>query len=516
MDLGVVQVLVVPACFLVAAAMGPQLRAPQAICWLVAAVGLGHLVAFGLSSVAIHRGSGALGPWLHLASQVCFGLGFAVLVPLVAAYPDGVRRLQRIVWASLAVAVVLPVVGAVAGPSPTVLQPGGEVTLRGPVVSLLPAGLSAAGAGVFALPMVAAGLFAWRYRRGTPAEKRRLRWPMLGVTIMAVLVVMGLTLGTALPAATDAAFLIAAPVLPLAIMAGSARQRLLDIDRASRRAVVFGGSWALFAAAYGVGSAAAAWASSARSLSVALLLGGVISITLAGPVRRSLLRLADDRARLTDVLHRRLADLEESRHRLATAEDAARLNFERDLHDGAQQEVLALLTHIEIARTPGVAEAQREQALARAAQLGQGAYESIRRIAHGVRPPVLEDRGLTAAVAARCADSLVPVQLLTEGASAGQRWKPDIEGVSYSFVQEALTNVAKHARATRAVVALRAEGERLVLEVADDGRGGLEPQGFGLRGLRDRVEAVGGWLDTSEAGGWTRLRASFPDAAGPA
>jgi signal transduction histidine kinase len=108
------------------------------------------------------------------------------------------------------------------------------------------------------------------------------------------------------------------------------------------------------------------------------------------------------------------------------------------------------------------------------------------------------------------------VQLLTEGALAGQRWKPDIEGVGYSFVQEALTNVAKHARATRAVVALRAEGERLVLEVADDGHGGLEPQGFGLRGLRDRVEAVGGWLDTSEAGGWTRLRASFPDAAGPA
>jgi signal transduction histidine kinase len=210
-----------------------------------------------------------------------------------------------------------------------------------------------------------------------------------------------------------------------------------------------------------------------------------------------------ERERLTA----RVGALEETRAGMVAAADAERRRIERDLHDGAQQRLVAL------AMTLGRAKATEDPALARtlvgeAHGEAKEALVELRNLARGIHPAVLTDRGLDAAVSALAARCPIPVAVdvdLPHRASAHS------EAIAYFVVAEALTNVAKHAQASRAWLTVEYLGDRLVVEILDNGRGGALATGIGINGLRDRVRAVDGDLHlSSPPGGGTTLRVELP------
>ena len=199
----------------------------------------------------------------------------------------------------------------------------------------------------------------------------------------------------------------------------------------------------------------------------------------------------------------------DSRARLVVAADEERRRIERDLHDGAQQRLVTLALKLGLAQKL-VGDAPRLAALLAESEAdARGALDELRSIARGLQPPVLAELGLGAALTALARRAPLPVSV--EQAPA-ERFPATLESAVFYVAAEALTNVAKHARASRAVLAVRREGARLVVTVADDGRGGANPRGgTGLRGLTDRVEALRGTLDlTSAPRRGTTLRAEFP------
>jgi signal transduction histidine kinase len=203
-------------------------------------------------------------------------------------------------------------------------------------------------------------------------------------------------------------------------------------------------------------------------------------------------------------------ELAASRARLVEAADEARRRIERDLHDGAQQRLVAAALELTILdrrleRDPAGARSALERARE---QLDQGLVE-LRDLARGIHPAVLTERGLEAAVLALAQRATVPVELEV---SVPERLDAGIEAAAYFVVSEALTNVAKYAGAETASVEVRSSGGSLLVTIADDGVGGAAlDRGSGLRGLADRVQAVGGVLSvTSPAGQGTRLTAQLP------
>jgi signal transduction histidine kinase len=212
-------------------------------------------------------------------------------------------------------------------------------------------------------------------------------------------------------------------------------------------------------------------------------------------------------------LSERVEELEETRAGMVAAADAERRRIERDLHDGAQQRIVS------VAMTLGRAQARMDDDPEGARRLVAEAHEDAKRalvelrdLARGIYPAVLRDRGLDAALSALAARSPVPVSLEVH---VEPRPESAIEAVAYFMVAEALTNVARHSGARRAGVSARRAGDRLVVQVTDDGRGGADPaRGSGLAGLRDRVKAVDGVLEvTSREGGPTVVRAELPCAS---
>jgi signal transduction histidine kinase len=203
-------------------------------------------------------------------------------------------------------------------------------------------------------------------------------------------------------------------------------------------------------------------------------------------------------------------ELAASRARLVEAADEARRRIERDLHDGAQQRLVAAAVELTILdqrldRDPAGA----RSVLARAREhldLGLG---ELRDLARGIHPAVLTERGLEAAVIALVQRAQVPVDLEVD---LPDRLDAGIEAAAYFVVSEALTNVTKYAEARSARVQLRSTDDALLVTIADDGIGGAEPErGSGLRGLADRVEAVGGVLGVSSPPGeGTRLTVRLP------
>jgi signal transduction histidine kinase len=136
------------------------------------------------------------------------------------------------------------------------------------------------------------------------------------------------------------------------------------------------------------------------------------------------------------------------------------------------------------------------------------AIAELRDLAQGIHPAALTERGLEAALTPLAARSSVPTSLSVD---VSNRPEPRVESVAYFVVAEALTNVAKHSRASRARVAVARQGSRLVVEVTDDGIGGADPDGGGLAGLRNRVDGVDGWFSvTSPSGGPTTIIAELP------
>lgn len=215
---------------------------------------------------------------------------------------------------------------------------------------------------------------------------------------------------------------------------------------------------------------------------------------------------------------RRQADeLVESRRRLVDAQDTERRRLERDLHDGIQQEVVAVTAQLrlglnQLAGDPEAARRTFEEARLAAAEILTG----LRELVQGIRPPVLADRGLLAAVEARVAK--LPIGVVVEAGARLRTTRLDdqVESTAYFVVAEALTNVLKHADAHEVLVQLHTDGEQLRLRISDDGAGFLAagPTGTGLAGLADRVGAVGGVLHVrSVPGRGTRLEALLPIGA---
>jgi signal transduction histidine kinase len=211
----------------------------------------------------------------------------------------------------------------------------------------------------------------------------------------------------------------------------------------------------------------------------------------------------------------RLAELAASRARLAAVADDERRRIERDLHDGAQQQLLALLARVELARSelpagnPSV-----EGELAAIADGLRTVHRDLRALARGVYPAVLTDQGLAEAVRSALERLPAGVHLTVAPAVDGQRFPPPVEGAAYFLVLEGVTNAMRHAGGD-VTVGLDLRGDRLEVAVRDAGPGfapGIAEAGAsGLTGLHDRIAAVGGTLEIdSRPGAGTSLRGTFP------
>jgi signal transduction histidine kinase len=224
-------------------------------------------------------------------------------------------------------------------------------------------------------------------------------------------------------------------------------------------------------------------------------------------------RLALHNARLQADVRAQLDKVQESRRRIVTAGDEQRRRIERDLHDGAQQRLVALALELRIAQRQFAGrDPEVERVLGAAVDELQVAVEELRELARGVHPAVLTEDGLGGALQSLAARTPLPV---TIASAPEERLPREIEAAAYFVVCEAVANAVKHAQATHIRVAAERDNGRLVIEVEDDGVGGAsENGGSGLRGLVDRVEAHGGTLRVeSETGRGTRVIGELPCAS---
>jgi signal transduction histidine kinase len=220
-------------------------------------------------------------------------------------------------------------------------------------------------------------------------------------------------------------------------------------------------------------------------------------------------RLALVNARLHAEVRSQLETVQESRARIAAAADEERRRIERDLHDGAQQRLVALALELRSAQRQldTTDDAEVASLLASTADELQVAVEELRELAQGIHPGILTQGGLAHALEQLAARAPLPVSVN----ATAERFAPELEATAYFVACEALTNTVKHAGASRASIGVRRENGFLVVEIEDDGRGGADVDGSGLRGLSDRVEARGGrLLVQSSPGSGTRVRGEIP------
>jgi signal transduction histidine kinase len=199
---------------------------------------------------------------------------------------------------------------------------------------------------------------------------------------------------------------------------------------------------------------------------------------------------------------RLVEDVRASRQRLVAAQDEERRRLERNIHDGAQQQLVALAVKARLARQLTEREpAKAAEILGQIEAETQTALEDLRDLARGIYPPLLADRGLVAALEAQSRKAPVPVSVQAE--SVG-RYSADVEATVYFCTLEALQNVAKYAGTDRTVIRLSQSNGSLSFEVMDEGRG-FDPNevatGSGLQGMADRLAAVGGSLEIRSAPG---------------
>jgi len=215
-----------------------------------------------------------------------------------------------------------------------------------------------------------------------------------------------------------------------------------------------------------------------------------------------------------NLVAERAAELQASRSRLITAADEERRRLERDLHDGAQQHLVALAVLVQLARTAGPDRAQ--PLLTEASGLVETAIAEIRRLAHGIYPPLLISGGLARALPAVAARAPIPVELNLGDLG---RYPASTEAALYFYCSEALQNAAKHGGPdTTATITARADDQTLTLTISDTGRG-FDPTaiGTGLTNMIDRVSAIGGHLVLQTAPGrGTRVTATVTSPAQPA
>jgi len=209
---------------------------------------------------------------------------------------------------------------------------------------------------------------------------------------------------------------------------------------------------------------------------------------------------------------RLVEDLRASRRRIVSAQDERAKRLERDIHDGAQQQLVALAVKIRLADSIVDRDtAAAHDLLTQLQSEANDALENLRDLARGIYPPLLADKGLSAALDGQARKSTVPVTLDASGVG---RYTPEVEAAVYFCSLEALSNIAKYASASRVEVRLAQSNGHLTFEIRDDGAG-FDPaaaeHGTGLRGMADRVEAIGGSLTvTSAPGAGTTVSGQVP------
>jgi signal transduction histidine kinase len=216
-----------------------------------------------------------------------------------------------------------------------------------------------------------------------------------------------------------------------------------------------------------------------------------------------------ENAQLQVELRARLEELRGSRARILQAEQSERRRLERNLHDGVQQRLIALSMELGELRDRLDGDAELRTRIDTARQELTASLAELRDLARGIHPAAVSDHGLAVALESVATRATVPVQMI--GATQDRMPEP-VELAAYYIVCEALANVARHAGASLAVVELERSATSLIVEVRDDGIGGASADtGSGLRGLADRVEALGGRLQVwSPRERGTRLRAEIP------
>ncbi|MGA9161427.1 MAG: histidine kinase [Actinomycetota bacterium] len=226
-------------------------------------------------------------------------------------------------------------------------------------------------------------------------------------------------------------------------------------------------------------------------------------------------KLLNDVAAQAGLVLRNVAlvqDLRSSRLRIVTAQDERARKLERDIHDGAQQQLVALAVKLRLADTMvGRDDGKAHEMLAELGTGANDALETLRDLARGIYPPLLADQGLSAALEAQARKAPVPTTVNPDGLG---RFDRDVEATTYFCVLEAIQNVAKHAQASAVTITLSHRDGYLVFEVTDDGRGfdpGRVGYGTGLQGMADRLAALGGTLDVSSApDAGTSIRGNLP------
>jgi signal transduction histidine kinase len=492
-------------------------------------------------------------------SQLSIGIGGVVFVHLVLAFPTGRltdRYDQVLVGGAYALIAVTRLAWLVVwDPGPAVDKVG--FSPRNPYVIWPDADLAwLFGPGAFvaiaSLLYVAVLVGLWRHwRRATPALRRAL----LPITVaaplqLAIIVAWHLADANATGLETLRSALqhpligLAGVVFPIGFLLGLLRTRLsrgaiADLALELGRGVPLGGLRDALAGALRDPTLVLAFpapsddgfvdsdgrpievpveASRARGL-VRLEHGGELLAVLAydpaieaedpGRVEAvaSMARLALENERLAAQVRAQLEEVRASRARIVEAGDAERRRIERDLHDGAQQRLVALAMRLDQAREGTFGAAALIDATT--AEL-LTAIKEVRDLAHGLHPTILTDSGLAAAVEALAERTPFPVTAhVTEA-----RFPTEVEVAAYYVIAEGLTNIARYADATEALVEVTARDGRLAVTVADNGRGGADPSsGSGLLGLADRLAAIGGELEVSSpVGVGTTLTARMPTA----
>jgi signal transduction histidine kinase len=244
---------------------------------------------------------------------------------------------------------------------------------------------------------------------------------------------------------------------------------------------------------------------------------GAISVTMPAnePITAAQEKLAAEVAAQAGLVLRNVRlveELRESRRRIVATQDERAKKLERNIHDGAQQQLVALTVKARLARQLAARDvAKTEEILAQIEQDTQHALEDLRDLARGIYPPLLADKGLPAALAAQARKVPIPTRVATDGVG---RLDPEIEATIYFCTLEALQNVTKYARASTVDVSLRQDDGVVEFTVTDDGRGfdaGSTNLGTGLQGMADRVEAAGGTMEIeSTVGSGTTVRGRIP------
>jgi signal transduction histidine kinase len=234
---------------------------------------------------------------------------------------------------------------------------------------------------------------------------------------------------------------------------------------------------------------------------------GALSVAMppADPMTPAKERLIGDLAAQAGLVLRNVRLIEElraSRQRLVAAQDEERRKLERNLHDGAQQQLVALQVQLRLAGSLVGRDADKERELLERLQgAATTALEDLRELARGIYPPLLADQGLGAALESQARKAALEVRVETDGIG---RYARDVESTVYFCSLEALNNIAKYAEATRASVRLAQSDGHLVFEIADDGKGfdsSATSYGTGLQGMADRLDAIGGTLEVRSAPG---------------